>query len=237
MKLSVTGIRTKVFYKKDSLEEFLLTNLEDLDLENNILAITSKIVSISENQYVSKKEISKSDLVKREADQYLGVGGYGVELTIKHGLLIPSAGIDESNSESDEYILYPKNPYQSAERVYKFLKKKLNLKNFGILITDSHTLPLRKGVTGVALSYWGFEGVKSRVGQKDIFEKPLKFTHIDVVDALAAMAVYVMGEADERMPLAILENTNVTFTKTTSPNEIKIELENDLYAPLLKKEK
>jgi dihydrofolate synthase / folylpolyglutamate synthase len=32
-----------------------------------------------------------------------------------------------------------------------------------VILTDSHTTPLRKGVLGVALSYAGFEGVNDFV--------------------------------------------------------------------------
>lgn len=96
--------------------------------EGSILAVTSKIVSLSEGCRVSKETISKEALVRKESDHYLGEIGYGSYLTIKHGLMIPSAGIDESNSEGDHYITFPKNPFYRPRKSALKLRKNLNLK-------------------------------------------------------------------------------------------------------------
>jgi F420-0:gamma-glutamyl ligase len=232
--LSAATVRTRIFHPHEDIFAFLKDALRAEELEGKILAITSKVVSLSEGCLVAKSEMTKRALVEREADLYLGEGGYGVELTIRHGILIPSAGIDESNSESDNYILFPKNPYESAKRIWAYLRETFGLSNLGIILTDSHTMPLRRGVTGISLAHWGFKATRSLVGQPDIFGRPLKFTHIDVVDALASLAVFVMGEADDCTPLAVISNAKVEFTTESSAQEITIEPENDLYFPLLK---
>src|ERR1700676_1097976 len=92
--ISVNSIKTSVFHVGDDIFAFLKANLQKTDLEGKVLAITSKIVSLAEKRTVNKSEISKLDLVKREADIYIGPGGFGAELTVKHGILIPSSGID-----------------------------------------------------------------------------------------------------------------------------------------------
>ena len=107
--------------------------------------------------------------------------------------------------------------------------------NLGVIITDSHTTPLRRGVTGVALAYAGIRGVKNFVGQPDLFGRLLQMTHINVVDALATASVLVMGESNERCPLAVLEYSRVEFTDQSDPRELQISLEDDLYGPILKK--
>ena len=168
-----------------------------------------------------------------KADHYLCEGGFGAELTIKHGILIPSAGIDESNSESGDYILFPERPFESAQAIHQFLKKTFGVKNLGVILTDSHSMPLRRGVTGISLAHWGFKATTSLVGQADIFKKPLKFTHVDVADSLAVMAVFVMGEADDCTPLAVISDAKVEFSESSLESEIRIEPENDLYYPLL----
>lgn len=178
--------------------------------------------------------ITKADLVKKESDQYLGEIGYGVHLSIKHGLLIPSAGIDESNTEGDYYILYPQRPYHSAQLLWKTLTHHYKVKNLGILITDSHTHALRRGVTGIGLSYWGFEGTKNLIGEKDLFGREFKMTHVNYVDGLSAAAVLMMGEGTSAHPLALIENAPVVFTdKVIDPKEIEISIKDDLYAPLI----
>ena len=71
-------------------------------------------------------------------------------------------------------------------------------------MTDSHVTPLRRGVTGLALAYAGFEGVESQVGKPDLHGHPLRFTEKAVADDLAAASVLVTGEAGESTPFAVV---------------------------------
>ena len=232
--LQLKAIATKIYHLGDDFESFLIENTKAHLKEREILAITSKIVSLSENRIIPKTNIDKKELIRKEADHYLGEIGYGCHLTIKQGLLIPSSGVDESNAEGDYYILYPENPFLSAKKIHSLIKKKLGLKKFGILLTDSHTKPLRRGVLGAALAYYGFKGVESKIGTKDLFGKKLKITQINIADALAVSATHVMGEGSEGCPLAVIK-TKVDFTELPNNSELQIPLEEDLYRPLLEK--
>jgi len=232
--ISVRSIKTPIFHPGDNLYSFLKDHLKKENLDEKVLAITSKIVSLAENRIVPRSEISKLDLIKKEADIYLGPGGYGSELTLKHGILIPSSGIDESNAEGDFYILYPKEPYKSAHDCWLFLKKEFGLTDLALVLTDSHTTPLRRGVTGISLAHWGFKATRSLIGAPDLFGRELKFTHVDLVDAIASMAVLSMGEAADGAPLALVSGVQIEYSEGSSADEIKIEPELDLYRPLLK---
>lgn len=232
--LKVKALSTKVYHLGDNFTDFLIKNIKGVLKEEMILAVTSKVVSLSENRIISKANVNKKTLIKKEADYYLGEIGYNCHLTIKHGLMIPSAGVDESNAEKDFYILYPENPFRSAKKIYDIIRKKLHLKKFGVLLTDSHTKPLRRGVLGTALAYYGFKGVESKIGTKDLFGKELKITQINIADALAVAATFSMGEGNESRPLAIIK-APVKFTKRSDHKKLCIPLEEDLYKPLLKK--
>ena len=108
--LTVQPVRTRVFRTGEDLADFIVEQVPSQCVrERMVLAVTSKIVSLSENRLVPQNEIGKAELVKRDADVFLGEIGYGCFLTIKEGLMIPSAGIDESNSENGHYILFPEN--------------------------------------------------------------------------------------------------------------------------------
>ena len=122
--------------------------------------------------------------------------------------------------------------YKRQQRIQSKLKDKYDLNNLGIIITDSKTQPLRKGVTGTALSYWGFEGVKDQVGEKDLFGKELKMTKINVADALATSAVFMVGEGADGCPLALIE-APVEFNDLADPKVVLIDLEEDLYWPIV----
>ena len=234
MQITVKAITTDIYRPKEDFFGFLIKHLKGHLKDKSILAVTSKIVSLSENRWVPKSTVDKYKLIQKEADKYLGEIGYGVHLTIKQGMLIPSAGIDESNAEGDFYILYPKNPFLSAKKIHQALKKALHLKKLGVLITDSHTMPLRRGVLGTALAYYGFRGVESKIGKKDLFGRVLKMTQINVADALAVAANFTMGEGSESRPLAILK-APVTFANLKDNRELHIPLKEDLYKPLLQK--
>lgn len=230
----VRAIRTELYRSDQDLGDFLIQSLQSLEPRDGwIIAVTSKIVSLSENRLVPRHSTSKAELVQRESDVYLGEIAYDCHLTIKHGLLIPSAGIDESNSESGSYILYPKDPFASAKKLHTHLCSSFSLAKLGVIITDSHTTPLRRGVTGISLAYWGIRGIANLMGHPDLFGKPLRMTSVNVVDALAGAAVFAMGEANDQRPLAIIDGVEAEFTDHMDSQEVAIPLEEDLYAPIL----
>lgn len=207
--------------------------------ERSILAITSKIVSICEGRVVKIGTKDKDELVRLEADYYIPQkeSRYKVALTIKNGLMLPSAGIDESNT-GGYFVLYPKNPQKTANTVRQYLKKRFGLNYVGVIITDSKTSPLRWGTTGVAIGYSGFVPLNDYIGKKDLFGRKLKVTKASVVDGLAVSAVVVMGEGREQTPLAVISDTPFVKFKKNDPSQkeledLKISLADDLYAPIL----
>lgn len=233
--LSIHAIQTRIFHARESLLDFVVQSVPShLIHEGIILTVTSKIVSLAEGRLVSCVSIDKKALVQREADTYFGEIGYGCFLTIKHGLLIPSAGIDESNSEHGDYILFPEDPFRSAQTLWSDLRKAWKIQKLGLLLTDSHTTPLRRGVTGICLSYAGFRAVRSLIGTSDLFGRELRMTQMNYADGLAAGAVMMMGEGAEARPLAVIENTEVEFSEKIKEEEIHMPLEEDLYFPLLR---
>jgi putative folate metabolism gamma-glutamate ligase len=205
--------------------------------EKGILAITSKIISLCQGRVVSKKAISKEALIAQEADAILKTADnpYGLYLTIKNNLLIPSAGIDESNGD-DIYILYPEHISQTALQLWQHVREKYQRQQVGILITDSHTTPMRRGVTGIALGWCGFKPLYSYVGQPDLYGHPLRVTQINLLDALATSAVLVMGEGAEQTPMALIEAApKITFldgSKSQAEDDVAISMSEDLYGPL-----
>lgn len=204
-----------------------------------IIVITSKIVSIWQGRCIlvnSTKD--KDELIKKEAELYLPrkkVPKGWVMLTMKHNIMIPTAGIDESNANG-YYILWPEKSFETAKKIYTFVKKEFKLKKLGVIISDSHTVPLRWGTMGIALSYWGFWPLKDYRGKKDIFGRKLKITQSNIADALATTAVLSMGEGKEQTPIAIIED--IPFVKFGDFNFLKknplaIDRKMDIYGPLL----
>lgn len=238
MDLRISAIQTRVFHVGEPLVSFLIEHLQGGgagSLEGKVLAITSKIVSLAEGRVVPKANQSKEALVRAEADIFLGEIGYGTFLTIKHGHLIPSAGIDESNAEGEFYILYPAKPFETAANIRRELMGAFGLKLFGVVLTDSKTTPLRAGVTGMTLAHSGFKGVRNHIGAPDLFGRPLRMTQVNVADGIAAAAVFCMGEADESTPLALMSG-NIEFRDdpVEEARECFVEPARDLYWPFFK---
>lgn len=193
--------------------------------ENTVVAVTSKIVAICEGRIIATDKASKDNLVKQEADYYLPKEGnqYNVFLTIKNNIFVVTAGIDESNTEGN-YILWPENPQESANKIREHLTKKHNIQSLGVIITDSRSTPLRWGVTGVAISHSGFLFLNDMIGSPDIFGKPLKTTRVNVGDSLATAAVVEMGEAGNQTPLAVITDVPYVQFQTRNPNKEEVEL-------------
>ncbi len=209
--------------------------------EGSVLAVTSKIVSLCEGQVVKKEGTDKQELVAREAELYLSPeeNKYHFSLAVKQGILIPTAGIDESNAQG-VYVLWPENAQETADGIREFLEKKFSLSRVGVVLTDSTTRPLRWGVTGIAVAHSGFSALNDFRGKPDIFGAPLKVTQVNVADGLAAAAVLSMGESNEQTPLAVVEDVPFVQFQNRNPTTeelsvLRISLEEDLYAPLLVK--
>lgn len=239
--MKVIAIKTrKVIPGKDKSLFLLLDEYLPRLKEGSIVAITSKVAAICEGRVVKIGKTDKQELIKKEAEYYLPqeLNKYGVLLTIKNSVLAPSAGVDESNADG-HYVLWPKNPQKTANEARAHLRKKQRLKKLGVILTDSRTLPLHWGTSGISVAYSGFKPMENYIGKKDVFGRKLKITIANVADALATAAVLAMGEGAERTPFAVIENTpRVRFC---GGNPTKKELnsfsvnkrEDDLWSPLL----
>ena len=236
----LTGIKTHKITQKDKDIFKILDRYVKKLSEKSVVAVASKIVAITEGRIVKIGTIDKDELIKQESQYYLprSQNPYNVSLTITGGALVASAGIDESNGNG-YYILWPKNPQESANRIRKWLKSRFSLKNVGVIITDSRTTPLRWGVTGFSIAYSGFEPLKNYIGTKDIFGKILEFTKLSVIDNMAGATSLVMGEGNEQTPIAVIEKIPGIVFKEKNPKKkdlrkIKITIDEDLYGSFLK---
>lgn len=226
--MRITPIKTACFTEAQDLHAFIAKYGRRLR-EGDILAVTSKIVALSESRTAPASE---KDRVMREESEWV-VRGKIAPIALKDGLFMAFAGIDESNA-GGRIILLPADSFAVAARIRKELMARSRLKRVGVLITDSHVAPLRAGVVGVALGYAGFKGMKEYRGKRDLFGRIMKLSRVNVADCLATAAVFMMGEGKEQTPLAIIRDAPVTFTSSLNARELNIEPEDDLYAPILK---
>lgn len=240
--MEISAIKTRILNPpRDNLLSAITTALSEIR-ENTILCIASKIVAIGEGRCVPKAQVKEKDkLIISEADLYLPrnyTPNSWILHTITHGTLIPSAGIDESNANG-HYILWPKDPDKSAKDLWVKLTQHYKLKSLGMVITDSRSVPLRRGLVGFCLAYYGFKPLKDYREQKDIFGKTLKVSMANIPDSLAAVAVFAMGEGSEQTPIVLISGAQkIAFTsKEYKPKKLyssfSVPLNEDLFSPFI----
>ncbi len=242
--MKVTPIKTSIVKPHDDLEAFLSAHTPKLD-ERSVLAVTSKIVALCEGRVVPRvtgERSEKHEIVRQEAEKYLDPNGsqYTLMLTIKSGVMAVNAGVDESNVDAEHYVLLPENSFVSAERIWHWGRKHFKIKEFGVIITDSRTVPLKWGVLGTALGYCGFVGLRNEIGKPDLYGRPMHMTQVNNAEALAVTSVYIGGETAESQPLVLIEDVpQIQFTQTPpsarEQRSLHIKPEEDVYWPIISK--
>lgn len=240
--MKVTAIKTPTLYAGDNLLGVIATSLESLP-EKSVLVVTSKVVALWENAVVDvpRNRKEKQALIKKESELYTDPSSskYDISLTIRGGVIGVDAGIDESNV-SEGFVLLPADAYESARKIWQFLREQYGVAEVGVVISDSMSLPLKWGVLGRCLGHCGFGAVKSRIGETDLFDRKMTMTKVAVAEALASAAVFEMGEVAESTPLCLIEDIpHIEFSSTPLSEEEKaalyIEPVDDVYAPMLTK--
>ena len=229
MIIKIRSIKTRLFIPHEKLIPFLELYFKRV-VEKDMLVVTSKIVALAEGRIIEhwNKKI-KEKTIRSESE--IMIPAKHICLTVKDGMVMASAGIDESNAAGC-LILLPKDSWKIAEVIRRHFLKKFKLKKLGVIITDSRNAPFRSGVTGVAIAYSGFRGLKDYRKSLDIFGRPFHFSRVDVADSLATAAVLGMGEGNERRPLAIISGSDIEFVNKVDRRELRIDVADDMYGPL-----
>jgi coenzyme F420-0:L-glutamate ligase/coenzyme F420-1:gamma-L-glutamate ligase len=227
--LKLFAVKTRIVKVGDNLVDLIVESLKSQNLyleSNDVLAITSKIVSYSEGRIAQLGEVKPSDnarklavkysldpefaeLILRETDRIYG-GVYKAVLTFKNDMMTPNAGIDSKNTSNDCAVLWPSNPEKSAKEIREGIKHKMG-KTVAVMIVDSGLVPLRKGTNGLALAVAGFKPIRDSIGKKDLFGKKITITRQAVADDLASAAHLLMGEATERTPVVLIKDAPLDF--------------------------
>lgn len=255
--MQLIPITTSIIKNVDNLFEVVLTGLKKNEVkvvEGDILVISSKILALTQGRIIELKRIKPSARAKalnktqyglaREDERFVqlvldeadAVLPGKMLLTLKDGILIPSAGIDRSNAPEGFAILWPEDPWNVAQKLLRSFCAHFHLKKLGVIICDSHCTPLRLGVTGIAIAWAGFFGIEDARGTKDIFGKKLKVTQKAVADNLSSAALVLMGEAAEKTPFVLIKNAPVKFTdKMQKRSEVYFDPENCLFRGIYNK--
>lgn len=224
----ITPIKTRLFLAKENLADFIVQHIPIVP-EGAVLVVTTKIVSLAEGRNTSISDPGALlALMKQESE--LAVETPYTWMTVRQGMAMARAGFDQAGND---VLLLPKDCFASAAKLRNELCHRYQVKNLAVVLSDSRTLPLRKGSVGVCMGYAGLEPLKDYGQTRDMMGGYFRQRLANVVDALATAAVHTMGESDQMQPLAMITDADITFTdKPASPADIQIALKDDLYGPL-----
>lgn len=179
--------------------------------EGDCVAISSKVVSVWEGRCVRAEPDVRAQMHRIAREESTAYLEHAAEYpnarfwTYTRGTLISRAGIDQSNGDG-YLVLWPEDPGASARALHAWLCHTYHLSRLAVVITDSHTLPFRRGAVGFALGWAGFDPLVDHRGTPDLFGRPLTAEHTNLADSLAACAVLAMGETSECTPLALIRD-------------------------------
>ena len=208
--------------------------------DGDLLVIAQKIVSKSENRYARLASVGPSgearqlavecdkdprlvELILRESKEVIRVRPGVIIVEHRCGYVHANAGIDRSNiplldnaQEGDEQVLLlPENSDRSAAQLRAGFQSRSGC-DVKIIINDSAGRAWRNGTVGFAIGSAGFEPLIDLVGHKDLFERKLEVTEVAVADELAAAASFVMGQADEGVPVVLVRGARLSAAETGS---------------------
>ncbi|MBI5929705.1 MAG: coenzyme F420-0:L-glutamate ligase [Chloroflexi bacterium] len=236
----------------DDLPVIILAALERANLKltaGDVLIVSSKIVSKSQNRFVDLREITPSAealslgektlkdprMVEVALRESVGVSRAAPNvLIVRHrlGFTSANAGIDQSNTGSlghDLILLLPENPDESAEQLARSLEQKTGVCP-GVVISDTHGRPFRMGNVNVAIGVSGIPSLLDQRGYHDLFGRELKATVTAFADQLAAAAGLLTGEADEGQPVILARGLKwPTDAASGRASDMNRPQEQDLY--------
>jgi len=228
-KITLWPLKTNLIKKDDDVAQIILQVLknENLELQNqDVLVLAETPIAIAQGRYLSLDEVTPTakaleladkyvidprmaEVILNEADKIYG----GVEhalLCEKNGFLTENAGVDQSNAPEGCVVLSP--TYDYVNNIRTKLEKITN-KKIGVVLTDSRTMPLKRGVTGVATMVSGMEAITDERGKSDLYGRELKMTFRSIADDLAAAAQLLIGESSEMIPAVLIRGAPVILTE------------------------
>jgi len=230
----------------DDLSELLLSTMKRTMIEfdvGDIVVISHSIVSVAEsclydissvNPSESAIEIASNqheehsaelvEIALHEASEI--IREYPVLITKTHqGIITDFSGVDESNAPNGKIIVLPKNPDATARKIHGCISKEAGF-NIPVIITDTQGRPWRKGAVNLAIGVAGMSPFVVNMGRKDIYGKILRSSLVCLADEIAASAELVMGQADEKVPIAIIRGLSPENTSGSSQEILREGSEN-----------
>lgn len=249
---SVLGIRTGLIRPGEPILSRIRDALEkdarEQFQEGDVLVIAESALATAEGRVIPLDLVLPTDqanqlavryhmdprvveVVLGESDEVVG-GIQGFLLCMKHGTLLPNAGVDASNAPPGCIVPLPADPDRSAREIRADVERQCGVR-IGVIVADSRTHAMRVGCSGVAIGCAGIPSVIDDRGRSDLFGRRLEVTRRAVADNIASAAELVMGEADEGVPAALVRGLGLPVSDQSGIETI--DTDECLFMGLLKR--
>jgi coenzyme F420-0:L-glutamate ligase / coenzyme F420-1:gamma-L-glutamate ligase len=212
----------------------------------DVIVVTHVIVSRAEDAVVNLDTVTPSEFAKSVAKR-TGKDPRLVEVILresrsivrmregklitesKQGLICANSGVDISNVSGDSHVaLLPEDANRSAQTIRKRMMQ-ISGKDVAVIVSDTHGRPLRQGEINIALGTSGFEPIRDRRGEKDLFGYTIKIKRTAIADELASAAELVIGQTNEGIPAAIIRGYDYPKSETAKATKLIRPPKEDLF--------
>ena len=250
MRIEIIGIEgLPIIEEGDDLAALILEALKSQGnplRDGDVVVLSHVIVSRAEGRTVDLGSVEPSEIAVRYAE-FTGKDPRLVEVVLSdsrairrmapgvlitetwQGFVCANSGVDKSNVPGEEVVaLLPEDPDRSA-RAFRDRVRELAGIEVAAIVCDTHGRGHRDGEVNVAVGTSGFNVIRDRRGEHDLFGYELKVKRTAVADELAAAAELVIGQADEGIPVAIIRGYAYEPSESSSALELVRPRDKDLF--------
>ena len=212
----------------------------------DVIVVTHVVVSRAEGNIVDLETVTPSDFAKtvanttgkdprlvevilRESKSIVRMSNGKLITETKQGIVCANSGIDQSNVPGNTVVApLPENSDRSAQRIRQKIRE-LTTMDVAVIVSDTHGRPLRQGEINIALGTSGFEPLRDRRGEKDLFGYTIRIKRTAIADELASAAELVIGQTNEGIPVAIIRGYLYPKSETANAKKMIRPPEEDLF--------
>jgi len=212
--------------------------------DDDVVVVTSKIVSKAEGAIVELDDVEPSGFARRFAEEWdkdprvvevvlaqarrvVRMIGPVLITETHHGFVCANSGVDQSSSGAhDRVVVLPPDPDASA-RAMRARFAELGA-DVAVIVSDTFGRPWREGQTDIAVGLAGIAPLRSYVGEVDPHGHEFRVQELCVVDELAAAAELVKGNTS-RIPVAVIRGADWHRDEAATLAPVLRDPRNDLF--------
>lgn len=208
--------------------------------KGDIIVVAQKIVSKAKGLIVNLNNVLPSEealkieaetgkdprfieVILRESKRILKVSRPYIITETYFGHICLNSGVDRSNvgGSPEVCLLLPRDPDASAGELRKQIEQ-LTGYHVPVLISDTYSRPHRYAQIDMVIGISGIRPVKNYRGKMDSYGYKLKFKMQAIADELVGSAELVIGQVNERIPVAIIRGYDYESDESDSATELSL---------------